>query len=222
MKNRAIQYSILIGLILLTAGQARADEMSLMNISRNVIGQLRDKREEFRQETVATKKAQLTQILTTLSRYMGNDEKLQTISHAASSAKNINELRHAANEIKKIRQESNSFKARKTNILNQVTVFENQILAKANARVEKMEQGITALKNNGKDVTKLKTMLADVRGDLQTIRTNLEKLTSDVQNATSAAALKNINAQKILQSARQDMVDVYEAFSDIIPIAQKL
>lgn len=138
---------------------------------------------------------------------------LNDIKNRASAALTTDELKGIAEELKTLRKDG-QVKLRRLPLLAHVAKFESAVFKKAEDRSVKIATKIAELKNQGKDVAAIETLLADADAKIVSAKGGLTTLKNDV-NTQELDETKIAEIKTTLTSIKDQVKAVYDIFRQI-------
>ncbi|MDA1334783.1 MAG: hypothetical protein O2794_02065 [bacterium] len=141
--------------------------------------------------------------------------KLTELQEKTNSATTIEELARIKEELASHRKNAYNTKVRGLVLLAHIGVYEHRVITTIEARADRIEQYLTDLSENGKDVTELKRLLSSAREKITTAKNILSDVKEIIQNnETDLDFLKRIQSK--LKEVKMLIKDVYQIFREIV------
>lgn len=150
---------------------------------------------------------------------INNDtENLEKIKSRILDAKNPEELKNIIEELKK---NERPLRTRKLVLTSHIDKLEN-IIKKAEEISSQTGSKITELKNSGKDVSKLETLLSDANNKIKSVKDQISSLKTKLTDQNSNNEEKNAEIKSIFDSINKEIRAAYDIFRQIISEGKSL
>ncbi len=147
--------------------------------------------------------------------------KLNEFKVRVTEAQTAKELKNLAEGLRSHRKDVQQVKIRRLLLLAHIGRFEKAVLNNAEARSARIAAKLTELKNAGKDVSALETLLADANAKIASAKDQLAQLKNEV-NQQELSEIKLAEIRTKLNEIRNQIKDVYDIFRQIATQGQGL